>query len=393
MDEGSHYAVLGLAVDASPEEVRKAHKKLALKWHPDKVLAPDEIALRVATQQFQLVQAAYEVLSDERQRRRYDETLGLERRKAAKSDGGAAASWAQSDAVCLKVPAEVATIAAAVDRLSAKGGLISVAKGTYEGLVVVSKPFVRLVGEVGAVLRGQVVFRECATGARLQNFQVLAECSGGAVDLKGVKGDVEIEGCEISNESSAGLVLEACWGRVAVKSCRIAQCKFDGVGLHQLDAAKIGAMASGGCRLTLEQCEVEGNGYDGLYLGDPRYVVELRQCKVLRNQRHGVMVRGSQFSMEESQVEENGGEAVRQEGFVEKTNPRGTVRAGKAREVVGASLPEGWRAFKNSEGLTYYYHLQTGTTRWSVPGEEGPEAEVAPAPAALTEGKKRSRWS
>ena len=41
----------------------------------------------------------------------------------------------------------------------------------------------------------------------------------------------------------------------------------------------------------------------------------------------------------------------------------------------------------------YYYHLQTGTTRWSVPGEEGPEAEVAPAPAALTEGKKRSRWS
>ena len=36
MDEGSHYAVLGLAVDASPEEVRKAHKKLALKWHPDK---------------------------------------------------------------------------------------------------------------------------------------------------------------------------------------------------------------------------------------------------------------------------------------------------------------------------------------------------------------------
>ena len=34
------------------------------------------------------------------------------------------------------------------------------------------------------------------------------------------------------------------------------------VGLHQLDAAKIGAMASGGCRLTLEQCEVgwEGEG-------------------------------------------------------------------------------------------------------------------------------------
>ena len=28
------------------------------------------------------------------------------------------------------------------------------------------------------------------------------------------------------------------------------------------------------------------------------------------------------------------------------------MRAGKAREVVGASLPEGWRAFKNSEGLT-----------------------------------------
>ena len=36
MDGGSHYAVLGLTHEASLEEIRKAHRALALKWHPDK---------------------------------------------------------------------------------------------------------------------------------------------------------------------------------------------------------------------------------------------------------------------------------------------------------------------------------------------------------------------
>lgn len=32
----SHYSVLAVAPDASAEEIRKAHRALALRWHPDK---------------------------------------------------------------------------------------------------------------------------------------------------------------------------------------------------------------------------------------------------------------------------------------------------------------------------------------------------------------------
>lgn len=95
-------------------------------------------------------------------------------------------------------------------------------------------------------------------------------------------------------------------------------------------------------------------------------------------------------------VQENGEDSVRKEEFVHKQNPRGTQKVGKAREVV-ADLPEGWRAFRNSEGLVYYYHMQSGTTRWSLPGEHEPEKET-PKPiegkeGTKEEGKRRNRWS
>lgn len=31
-----YYAVLGLAKDATPDQIKQAYKKLALKWHPDR---------------------------------------------------------------------------------------------------------------------------------------------------------------------------------------------------------------------------------------------------------------------------------------------------------------------------------------------------------------------
>ena len=340
----------------------------------------DEIAVRVATQQFQLLQAAYETLSDALKRRSYDEALGLGPR-AAKRPFPAAASWVQSSARCLRVPQEVTSLAAAVDQLSAEGGSILVQGGVYEGLVVVSKPRVRIHCTERALLRGQVVFRECATGSELRNLEIKAACNGGAVDLKGVKGDVSIEDCEISNELSAGVVLEGCAGHVSLKKTSIVDCKFDGVGLHLLrgDTASMGS-------LTLEHCVVQRNGYDGLYLGDPRYKVLLKSCQVLRNQRHGVLVRGSQLLLEDTQVAENEASQVQREDFVQKQVPRGTQRANKAREVV-TELPEGWRAFRNQEGLTYYYHVQTGVTRWSLPGSGEVEKLALEAPS------KRSKWS
>lgn len=63
-----HYEVLGVARDANNDDLKKAYRKLALKWHPDK--NPDN--LDESTVQFRLVQQAYEVLNDPQERAFYD---------------------------------------------------------------------------------------------------------------------------------------------------------------------------------------------------------------------------------------------------------------------------------------------------------------------------------
>ncbi|XP_059049957.1 dnaJ homolog subfamily C member 21 [Achroia grisella] len=63
-----HYEVLSLPKEASASEIKKAYRRLALQWHPDKNL--DNI--QEAKEQFQLVQNAYEVLSDPQERAWYD---------------------------------------------------------------------------------------------------------------------------------------------------------------------------------------------------------------------------------------------------------------------------------------------------------------------------------
>ncbi|XP_063114128.1 dnaJ homolog subfamily C member 21 [Cavia porcellus] len=63
-----HYEALGVRRDASEEELKKAYRKLALKWHPDKNM--DNVA--EAAEQFKLIQAAYDVLSDPQERAWYD---------------------------------------------------------------------------------------------------------------------------------------------------------------------------------------------------------------------------------------------------------------------------------------------------------------------------------
>src|SRR5262245_57424093 len=67
-DKRDYYDVLGVAKGASEEDVKKAYRKLALKYHPDR--NPGD---KKAEASFKEVAEAYEVLSDDQKRARYDQ--------------------------------------------------------------------------------------------------------------------------------------------------------------------------------------------------------------------------------------------------------------------------------------------------------------------------------
>jgi len=68
------YEVLFISRDAKPEEVKKAYRRLALAYHPDKHATASESAKTDASLKFQQIGFAYTILSDEKRRQRYDRT-------------------------------------------------------------------------------------------------------------------------------------------------------------------------------------------------------------------------------------------------------------------------------------------------------------------------------
>lgn len=69
MGHQNHYETLGISRNASMDDIKKAYKELARKWHPDK--NPNDKAK--AEKKFKEVAAAYMVLSDGEKRRSYDQ--------------------------------------------------------------------------------------------------------------------------------------------------------------------------------------------------------------------------------------------------------------------------------------------------------------------------------
>lgn len=82
MSKVDYYATLGVNKNANDDEIKKAYRKLALKWHPDRNQNSPE-----AEAKFKTITEAYEVLSDKQKRKTYD-LYGEDGVKNGMGDGG-----------------------------------------------------------------------------------------------------------------------------------------------------------------------------------------------------------------------------------------------------------------------------------------------------------------
>ena len=78
MDYKDYYKVLGVERSASADDVRKAYRKLAMQYHPDR--NPGD---KQSEDRFKEINEAYQVLNDPQKRARYDQL------------GGAYSNWQQ----------------------------------------------------------------------------------------------------------------------------------------------------------------------------------------------------------------------------------------------------------------------------------------------------------
>ncbi len=68
MDYKDYYKILGVPTDATPDQIKKAYRKLAVKYHPDK-----NQGNKSAEAKFKEINEAYQILSDPKKREEYNQ--------------------------------------------------------------------------------------------------------------------------------------------------------------------------------------------------------------------------------------------------------------------------------------------------------------------------------
>src|ERR1700752_3174435 len=96
-----YYDVLGVAPDAGADEIKRAYRRLARRYHPD--ISGDDRASA-----FLEASRAYEILNDPRRRRSYDDS----RRRQSRPTSTARAEWL-ADEVAIDFP----SVASVLDRM------------------------------------------------------------------------------------------------------------------------------------------------------------------------------------------------------------------------------------------------------------------------------------
>ena len=83
MSEQDYYELLGVSRDASADEIKKAYRKKAIQFHPDK--NPDDSS---AEEKFKEISEAYEVLKDSEKKAAYDRFGHAAFKQSARGGGG-----------------------------------------------------------------------------------------------------------------------------------------------------------------------------------------------------------------------------------------------------------------------------------------------------------------
>ncbi|ETS82782.1 hypothetical protein PFICI_04658 [Pestalotiopsis fici W106-1] len=90
----NYYADLQVTPASSSEEVKKQYRKLAMQWHPDRNRGKEE----EASKKFQIIQAAFEILTDPTLKRQYDEARNKSASRFPTSSGVRGNPWANAGA-------------------------------------------------------------------------------------------------------------------------------------------------------------------------------------------------------------------------------------------------------------------------------------------------------